>query len=87
MHARVPEGHEGALSIPWDDYEQRVDAVLGDVPKDAFLIAYCDGEGCSLSKELALALIAGGYKNVHILVNGWHLWLQANLPTTLGVGG
>ncbi|MHC1743621.1 MAG: rhodanese-like domain-containing protein [Syntrophobacteraceae bacterium] len=76
------EGHiEGALNLPWDEYEQRVNTVMQAVPKDAFVITYCDGEGCSLSKELAIALLASGYKNVHILVNGWSLWLEASLPT------
>jgi rhodanese-related sulfurtransferase len=81
------EGHiEGALSLPWDDYDQRADAVLQHLPRETVLITYCDGEGCSLSKELAIALLVGGYKNVRILVNGWSLWLQANLPTA-GMGG
>ncbi len=85
--ALYTEGHiEGALSLPWDEFDERADAVLQSVPKDATLITYCDGEGCSLSKELAIALMAGGYQNVHILVNGWTLWLEARLPTG-GSGG
>lgn len=80
------EGHiEGAVNLPWDDYDRRVNDVMQAVPKNAFVITYCDGEGCSLSKELAIALTAVGYQNVHILVNGWTLWLEARLPT--GVSG
>lgn len=75
------EGHiQGAVNLPWEDFDQRVADFLQQVPRDAVLITYCDGEGCSLSKELAIALLASGYPNVHILVNGWSLWIEANLP-------
>lgn len=81
------EGHiEGALSLPWDDYERQAEAVLRHIPKNAVVITYCDGEGCSLSHELAIALMAAGYENAHILVNGWGLWLQAGLPTAQSEG-
>lgn len=71
----------GARNLPWVEFENRSGEVLADVPKDSEIITYCDGESCSLSKELALALLGNGYQRVRVLVNGWSLWQQAGLPT------
>jgi len=74
-------GHiEGARNLPWEDFESRFEKVLSDVPRDSKIITYCDGESCSLSKELAVVLMAKGYTNVRVLLNGWTAWLEANLP-------
>lgn len=86
LDARHPEayaqGHiEGALNLPWVFFEERAPAVLADVPKETPIVTYCDGEGCGLSRELATALIARGYEQVRVLVNGWSLWLDHGLPT------
>jgi len=74
-------GHiRGAVSLPWDDFENRFGAISASIPLDSKIITYCDGEGCDLSHELALALLGQGYKDVMILSNGWSLWQQENLP-------
>jgi 3-mercaptopyruvate sulfurtransferase SseA len=59
---------------------------LQDVPPDSLIIAYCDGESCTLSKELAFELAARGYSHVRVLVNGWSVWQDANLPVEAGEG-
>lgn len=75
------QGHiAGAKNLPWVEFEARSGEILADIPKDAEIITYCDGESCSLSKELALALLGNGYTRVRVLVNGWALWQQAGLP-------
>ena len=43
------------------------------------IIAYCDGEHCDLSHELALFLKEMGFENARVLVNGWTVWQQAGL--------
>jgi len=74
-------GHiQGAVSLPWDDFENRYTGVAENLPIDWTIITYCDGEGCSLSHELALALLGKGHKDVRILSNGWTLWQQEDLP-------
>jgi len=55
---------------------------MTEIPMDAMVIAYCDGESCSLSKDLALYLFFRGYDNVRVLVNGWSRWLEAGLHVT-----
>ncbi len=89
LDARSPalyaEGHiQGAINLPWDEYDEMATDVLSSIPKEATIIAYCDGEGCGLSRELAVALLAAGYKHVRILVNGWSVWQENGLPVAVG---
>jgi rhodanese-related sulfurtransferase len=70
----------GARSLPWEDFDRRFPHVMAGIPRDTIIITYCDGESCSLSRELASALLAKGYDHVRILADGWKLWQQFNLP-------
>jgi len=75
-------GHiQGALNLPPDDFEQLLPGIREQIPPDSLIITYCDGESCSLSKEVALELSARGYSNVEVLVNGLSVWQDAGLPT------
>ncbi|MGV8074216.1 MAG: rhodanese-like domain-containing protein [Syntrophobacteraceae bacterium] len=75
-------GHvQGARNLPWNSFDSKFAETMLGVSLDTPLITYCDGEGCGISNELALALIDKGFTNVHVLVNGWSVWQQANLPT------
>lgn len=79
------EGHiQGAFNLPPDEFEKSFPAMMADIPKEARIVAYCDGESCGLSRELALALFDSGYPNVRVLVNGWSLWEQKYLPVETG---
>ena len=89
LDARIPELYElghiaGARNLPWEKFAEHYPRVIADMPKDATLITYCDGEGCPLSEELALALLTEGYANVRVLVNGWSVWHRQELPVTVG---
>ena len=89
LDARSPEFYElghivGARNLPWEKLGEHYPQVVADIPKDATLITYCDGEGCPLSEELALALLTEGYANVRVLVNGWSVWHRQELPVTVG---
>ena len=78
-------GHiTGARNLPWNAVDENFDAVMADIHQDALLIAYCDGESCSESKDLALDLFYRGYENVRVLVNGWSLWKEYQLPMDKG---
>ncbi len=75
------DGHiEGAINLPWLEFENRHEAIMAQISPDQPIITYCDGEACGLSKELALALKAKGYTDVRVLSNGWSLWVEARLP-------
>jgi len=79
------QGHiRGARSLPWESVDEYFDKVMTGIPRDALIITYCDGESCSLSKDLAKELFFRGYENVHVLVNGWSRWKEAGLPVEEG---
>ena len=66
--------------MPWEDFAARFEEATADMAPDAVIITYCDEESCSLSKDLTFALLGKGFINVRVLVNGWTLWQEANLP-------
>ncbi len=84
-HSAYLEGHiPGAKSFPWLEFDQYFERVMTELPDDVTLITYCDGETCSLSKDLALMLIDMGFPDVRVLVNGWGIWRQHQLPVETG---
>jgi len=82
------EGHiEGARNLPAEAVDKLFAKTMADIPRDAMIITYCDGEGCSLSEDLAKELLFRGYENVHVLINGWTRWIEAGLPVARGKNG
>lgn len=80
-------GHiKGAISLPPDQFSLVSPSKLANVDRSALIITYCDGDTCDLSLELAAALQKNGFTQVKVLVNGWSLWEQNNLPTETGPG-
>ena len=78
------EGHiKGARNVPWQSFGDYLDEIM-DIPEDAMIITYCDGETCSLSEDLAKELLSMGFENVRVLVNGWTRWKEAGLTTERG---
>ena len=75
-------GHiRGAINLPYEEFDELFPTVMRRINHDSTIITYCDGEGCQLSKKLALTLKENGYTNVKILENGWTTWKEADLPT------
>jgi rhodanese-related sulfurtransferase len=78
-------GHiRGARNLPLDSLDEVLPDFTEQIPPDSLLIAYCDGQSCHLSKEVALQLLAQGYSHVQVLINGWSVWKDAALPTESG---
>jgi rhodanese-related sulfurtransferase len=74
------QGHiEGAVSIPVFAFVQLLPQVRPHL-EGKTVVAYCDGEQCSLSQDLAEQLKANGLASVFVLKNGWSLWREAGLP-------
>jgi rhodanese-related sulfurtransferase/uncharacterized membrane protein YphA (DoxX/SURF4 family) len=91
VDARTPEhyqeGHiQGALNVPLADFDQTMERVLTELPEEALIVTYCDGEECDLAAQLALKLREIGYENVRVLHNGWSLWKNHPLPFQSGKG-
>jgi rhodanese-related sulfurtransferase len=78
-------GHiQGARNLPWQNVDTDFISVTSDLALDTTIVAYCDGETCESSHDLALFLRDAGFLNAQVLVNGWTLWQQAGLPTESG---
>lgn len=75
------EGHiKGALSLPWQNVDEKVMEIMDKIQPEDTIITYCDGPTCELSEMLAKFLKDMGFENVHVLVNGLTQWKQNHLP-------
>ncbi|MFO7988757.1 MAG: rhodanese-like domain-containing protein [Desulfotignum sp.] len=87
LDARTPaeydQGHiQCAVNLPWHDVDNYFETVIMTLDPEAMFITYCDGEACQLSHDLAMLLKDLGFTRVKVLVNGWTLWKEHNLPVT-----
>jgi rhodanese-related sulfurtransferase len=74
-------GHiKGAHSMPAQESDRWLNAFYSTTPPDTAIITYCDGEHCTLSRQLAELLIQMGYQRTYYLVDGWGRWKAAGLP-------
>ena len=79
------EGHiRGALNLPWLEVDRYFTQMTDQLEGSEMIITYCDGESCELSHELSLFLKEMGFGNVNVLVNGWTVWQQHQLPVENG---
>jgi 3-mercaptopyruvate sulfurtransferase SseA len=75
------DGHiRGALNLAWPRAESEFIHIADRLATAGVIIAYCDGETCMLSHELARFLADMGFADVRVFVNGWTQWRQAGLP-------
>jgi rhodanese-related sulfurtransferase len=83
--SQYAQGHiRGALSLPWQEVHRYFVETADRLDGPKTIVAYCDGESCDLSHQLALFLKEMGFENVRVLVNGWTVWQRAGLPTDGG---
>ena len=50
------------------------------------LVVYCSGYGCPDSFDLAMRLLAAGYRDVLVFEGGFPAWQDAGLPVMTGAG-
>ncbi len=78
-------GHiSGAVSLPWEEFEEYYPDLTRTLSEAKEIIAYCDGDECELSLLLARELADLGYKNVKVFFGGWLEWKEAGLPVEKG---
>jgi rhodanese-related sulfurtransferase len=78
LDARTPEeyttGHiPGALNVPAEELYQ-YENVLNQIPRDQWIICYCDGPPCDLGELLASQLFTMGYPRVAFYLDGLNDW-------------
>lgn len=81
LDARTPAEYEaghlpGAMLLPFDllyDYEQQ----FNELPKDKWLICYCDGPPCDLGELLAKELLLRDFQKVAVYQDGVNDWKKS----------
>lgn len=81
LDARIPSEYEAghlpsAMLLPFDllyDYEQQI----SKLPKDKWLICYCDGPPCDLGELLAKELLLRDFQKVAVYQDGLNDWKKS----------
>ena len=74
-------GHiRGAILLDQESFETSISAFQELVPLDTLLVAYCSGEGCGSSSEVAQLLKEAGYRNLRVFSGGWEEWSKGGYP-------
>ncbi len=76
----------GALNLPVDFLEDSVQ-VLQRLPRDIWLVCYCDGPPCDLGERLAFELQGWGFQRVAVYEGGMSDWLERREPVEKGGAG
>lgn len=80
-------GHlPGALHVPKEMADQRLQRLKGLEQSGKVLIAYCDGQGCLKAEELLKILQARGLNSLGLFADGWIGWMDRGLPFDEGRG-
>ncbi|UCF94305.1 MAG: rhodanese-like domain-containing protein [Desulfobacterales bacterium] len=75
------EGHiQGAVSLPVGQFDEAVEAFLEQYPSEGLIVTYCSGRACDDSHRLAQLLLALGYPNVRVFIDGYPGWEAERYP-------
>ena len=85
IDARPPKdfaaGHlKGAFSVPSDEMDAYLPAVLPLLTPDQRVLTYCSGHYCDESLLVTQHLLQNGFTNVVLFAGGTKDWLDAGLP-------
>lgn len=75
---------EGAVSLPWDDFEKYYEEVTPILDSYPGIVVYCDGATCDTSHALGRKLLRDGYPQVLVFFDGWEMWEEMEFPTEEG---
>ena len=88
LDAREPEAYfrahlPGARNLPVDAVGDSLD-LLQSLPRDRWLVCYCDGAPCDLGERLAYELKSWGFDSVAVYWGGVADWRERGLPMEKG---
>ncbi|TYO98983.1 rhodanese-related sulfurtransferase [Geothermobacter ehrlichii] len=92
VDARIGELYEQghlphAVSLPLSEADRRLPELQAEVAPDRPILVYCNGYGCPDSFDLAMKLIAAGYRRVLVFEGGFPEWRDAGLPIEVTESG
>ena len=80
-HEDYKDGHiKGAVSLPLNQFEERIEKFKTDYPITTYIITYCSGRECDDSHELAQFLFEEGYKAISVFIDGYPAWEGEGYP-------
>lgn len=84
--ANFAQGHiTGAMALPLEEARKNPARPFKQtIPRDATIIAYCNGFSCHDSMDLAKLLMKAGYATVYVFEGGFPEWRDAGYPVTKG---
>jgi len=75
------EGHiSGAVSLPVGQFDEKIEAFLEQHPSENAIITYCSGRTCEDSHKLAQLLLAFGYTEINVFIDGFPGWEAEGYP-------
>jgi len=75
------EGHiKGAVSLPVGQFDEKIEAFLDQYSAEIAIVAYCSGRTCEDSHKLAQLLLAIGYTQIHVFIDGFPGWAAEGYP-------
>ncbi len=85
LDARPPDEYTaehiaGAVNLPYDEFDEYLGALAGQLSAYPCLVTYCDGTDCHSSIELAIKLCDSGFADVKVFFGGINEWKEAGLP-------
>ena len=75
------EGHiEGAVSLPVGQFDEKIEAFLEKYSPEKAIVTYCSGRTCEDSHKLAQLLLAFGYTEINVFIDGYPGWEAEGYP-------
>jgi rhodanese-related sulfurtransferase len=75
-------GHiAGAVSLPLEEFDQRLPEVEGRLRRAQALVVYCKSVDCGKSLWAAIRLRQAGLTQTKIFPAGWYEWSERKLPS------
>ena len=75
------EGHiSGAVSLPVGQFDEKIEAFLEQYPPEKAIVTYCSGRTCEDSHNLAQLLLAFGYTEINVFIDGFPGWESEGYP-------
>jgi rhodanese-related sulfurtransferase len=75
------EGHiKGAVSLPVGQFDEKIETFLEQYPPEKAIITYCSGRTCEDSHRLTQLLLAFGYTEINVFIDGYPGWEAEGYP-------
>ena len=71
---------KGAVSLPVGQFDEKIEVFLEQYSPEKAIITYCSGRSCEDSHRLAQLLLALGYTEINVFIDGYPGWKSEGYP-------